>query len=207
MIHFISQNWIFAIGFAAQGVFALRMAIQWLFSERRGKSESPVMFWQLSLLGSFMLLIYGGLRGDLVIIFGQALSYFIFIRNLILNKSWKSIAFLTRLVVVCLPIVLLGYLIFTKSTFFNLSNSVDTFTAISIVGATGQLLMSLRFVHQWYHAEKTKASNIPHSFWYFTLAGSVLIIVYAVERFDPVLIVAQSFSIVSSVRNIQLQTR
>jgi lipid-A-disaccharide synthase-like uncharacterized protein len=204
---FIGQHWVFAIGFAAQGIFAIRMAAQWVLSESKGSSQSPIIFWQLSLLGSFMLLLYGGLRNDFVIIAGQTLSYFIFIRNLVLSRSWFTIALPMRVAVVCLPIVLLGYLSFNGNAIFNSSFSHDTLTLFFIVGMVGQLLMSFRFVHQWYLAEKTGVSDIPLAFWYFTLLGSVLILVYAVKHLDPVLLVAQSFSLISSIRNIQLHKK
>ncbi len=66
---------IYAIGFLAQLLFGSRMIIQWVQSERAGKIESPVIFWQISLFASFLFMIYGLLRYDSDIIFGQLLSY------------------------------------------------------------------------------------------------------------------------------------
>ncbi|MDX2197688.1 MAG: lipid-A-disaccharide synthase N-terminal domain-containing protein [Phycisphaerae bacterium] len=71
-------------GFAGQGVFMMRFIVQWLISERRGRSHVPVAFWWLSLLGGMMLLTYAFLRGDPVISFAQLLGLPIYARNLML---------------------------------------------------------------------------------------------------------------------------
>lgn len=71
-------------GFAAQFVFFLRFFVQWVASERRGRSHVPVSFWWLSTVGGFMLMVYAALQMDIVIFTGQALSLVIYARNLIL---------------------------------------------------------------------------------------------------------------------------
>jgi lipid-A-disaccharide synthase-like uncharacterized protein len=81
------------------------------------------------------------------------------------------------------------------------------FQLIVLTGAVGQLLLNFRFVYQWYYAEKTKISVLPLGFWYMTALGSILVVIYAVERFDPVLIFAQGLGLFASLRNIQLHFR
>ncbi len=77
------SNWlIYTIGFVAQILFSSRLIIQWLSSEREKKVITPTLFWTLSLIASFLLFIYGYLRNDFAIMLGQALTYFIYIRNL-----------------------------------------------------------------------------------------------------------------------------
>ncbi|TWT41943.1 lipid-A-disaccharide synthase [Phycisphaerae bacterium RAS1] len=71
-------------GFAGQFVFMLRFVVQWLSSERRGRSHVPIGFWYLSLAGGLMLLIYGWLDEDPVIMVGQGLGLAIYVRNLML---------------------------------------------------------------------------------------------------------------------------
>ncbi|MFP4065545.1 MAG: lipid-A-disaccharide synthase N-terminal domain-containing protein, partial [Bacteroidales bacterium] len=82
---------VIGLGLIAQGLFSARFIIQLTRSEIAGKVVSPVVFWQLSLLASFMLIIYGFLRNDIVIIGGQLVSYYIYIRNLQLKHQWKII--------------------------------------------------------------------------------------------------------------------
>ena len=72
------------IGFLGQGLFASRFIVQWIYSEKRGKSSIPVVFWYLSIMGGIGLLIYAISRKDPVIILGQSFGIFIYLRNLIL---------------------------------------------------------------------------------------------------------------------------
>ncbi|GJE74752.1 MULTISPECIES: lipid-A-disaccharide synthase N-terminal domain-containing protein [Methylorubrum] len=71
-------------GVAAQLVFGSRFILQWLASERAGKSVMPLSFWFLSILGGLMTLVYGFVRKEPVIIIGQGLSTVIYVRNLVL---------------------------------------------------------------------------------------------------------------------------
>ena len=81
------------IGFLGQGLFASRFIIQWIYSERKGESLIPVVFWYLSIFGGMGLLTYAIFRKDPVIIIGQSFGIFIYLRNLILiykNKNEKN---------------------------------------------------------------------------------------------------------------------
>jgi lipid-A-disaccharide synthase-like uncharacterized protein len=73
-----------AFGIMAQFVFGARFIVQWLASERAERSVIPIGFWFLSIAGGMMTLVYGFARRDLVIVTGQALSVFIYARNLML---------------------------------------------------------------------------------------------------------------------------
>jgi lipid-A-disaccharide synthase-like uncharacterized protein len=77
------DGWI-ALGFVAQFMFTMRFVVQWLASERVGKSVIPLAFWFFSLGGGSLLLVYAIQRGDPVFISGQALGLLIYIRNLML---------------------------------------------------------------------------------------------------------------------------
>jgi len=72
------------IGFTGQGLFASRFVVQWIYSEKKGESTIPVVFWYLSIFGGIGLLIYAIFRKDPVIITGQLFGIFIYLRNLIL---------------------------------------------------------------------------------------------------------------------------
>ena len=75
------------IGFVGQGLFASRFIIQWIYSERVGKSSIPVVFWYLSIFGGLGLLTYAIFRQDPVIIVGQTFGIFIYIRNMIISRK------------------------------------------------------------------------------------------------------------------------
>ena len=72
------------IGFLGQGLFASRFIIQWIYSEKKGQSSIPIIFWYLSISGGLGLLTYALFRKDPVIIIGQTFGIFIYIRNLVL---------------------------------------------------------------------------------------------------------------------------
>ena len=80
------------IGFVGQGLFASRFIIQWIYSEKIGKSTIPITFWYLSIFGGIGLLTYAIFRKDPVIIIGQSFGIFIYVRNLILiyKKNEKN---------------------------------------------------------------------------------------------------------------------
>ena len=65
------------VGLLGQALFTGRMVVQWMVSERRGRSTVPVIFWWLSLMGASMLLVYFIWRKDIVGILGQGLGWFI----------------------------------------------------------------------------------------------------------------------------------
>ena len=77
-----------AFGLVAQLAFAARFLIQWIMSERAGKSVVPMAFWFFSVAGGTMTLIYGLVKREPIIIFGQLLSNIIYVRNIML--IWKN---------------------------------------------------------------------------------------------------------------------
>lgn len=82
--------WI-AIGFIGQGMFFLRFFVQWLASEKEGKSVIPHSFWYFSIAGSLILLAYAIWRQDPVIMLGQSTGFIIYFRNLyLINRSHKE---------------------------------------------------------------------------------------------------------------------
>lgn len=72
------------LGFTAQALFASRFIVQWISSERRKRSHIPIQFWYLSLTGGILMVTYGLLRRDPVIILGQAPALVVYARNLVL---------------------------------------------------------------------------------------------------------------------------
>jgi lipid-A-disaccharide synthase-like uncharacterized protein len=71
-----------------------------------------------------------------------------------------------------------------------------------ILGFTAQALFSARFVIQWIASEKAKASIIPVLFWYLSIAGGGLLLIYAIHIKDPVFIIGQAFGFLIYARNI-----
>ncbi len=85
------------------------------------------------------------------------------------------------------------------------------FTWIDIVvlaiGFAGQGCYFMRMLWQWIVSERRQASVLPLAFWYWSLAGSILLLIYAAIRRDPVFIVGQSIGFVVYTRNLMLWYR
>ncbi len=77
----IGVAWVL-LGLFAQVVFMGRMVVQWVVSEKRGRSVVPVAFWWMSLTGASMLLTYFVWRRDIVGVLGQSAGWLIYSRNL-----------------------------------------------------------------------------------------------------------------------------
>jgi len=83
----------------------------------------------------------------------------------------------------------------------------STETFILVLGFAGQFLFFMRFFIQWIHSEKHKQSIVPEIFWYFSIGGSLLLLIYALIRKDIVFIVGQSTGLLIYVRNLMLIQR
>lgn len=203
------SDWlIYTIGFLAQILFSSRLVIQWITSEKQRKVITPTLFWTLSLIASFLLFVYGYLRDDFAIMLGQTLTYFIYIRNLQLQKQWQKFHWSLRLFLYSVPTLMVIY-------YYN-NNVIDTDAlfrneAIPVwllwLGIISQVVFTLRFVYQWLYSEYKKTSSLPLGFWLLSLVGSGLILTYAIFRRDPVLFIGHLLGSIIYVRNLILLHR
>ncbi|MCG3178021.1 MAG: hypothetical protein BIFFINMI_00344 [Phycisphaerae bacterium] len=72
------------------------------------------------------------------------------------------------------------------------------------LGLLGELVFMARFVVQWVASERAKRSHVPVVFWYLSLLGTLIVLIYAVWRRDPVFILGQSLPVVIYFRNLVL---
>jgi len=83
--------WLVVFGSLGQVIFTLRFVYQWIYSVRRNVSVLPLGFWVISLLGSGIIVIYGMIRLDPILILGQSVGFIAYTRNIILyRKELKS---------------------------------------------------------------------------------------------------------------------
>ncbi len=196
---------IYVIGFLAQVFFSARILLQWILSERAKRVISPTIFWQLSILGSYLLFLYGWMRHDFAIILGQLISYYIYIWNLDKKQHWRQLPLVLRVIFLATPLVAIGYVLkdipaFVDKFFFN--DKIPLW--LLIYGSLGQIIFTLRFVYQWIYSKRKDESLLPVGFWIISLVGSLIIVSYAIYRLDPVLILGQSTGILAYSRNIYL---
>ncbi len=73
-----------------------------------------------------------------------------------------------------------------------------------LFGFAAQLMFTARFLMQWIASERARESIVPVAFWYFSLAGGLMLLSYAVYRADPVFILGQALGVVIYLRNLWL---
>lgn len=196
---------IFALGFTAQILFFTRTIAQWFKSEQQGEVISPVVYWQISLGGSILMLTYGVLRNDFAIVLGQFLVYFIYIRNLQLKNAWHRMHRVAKFLAVITPVAFFIWLLFGNSYNFNsiLKNENVPFF-LMLWGSAGQVIFTFRFIYQWIYSENRKDSLLPFGFWIISTIGSLMIFTYSIYRLDPVLFAGHSLGLFIYLRNIFL---
>lgn len=203
----LTEFFSYAIGFTAQILFSSRTLYQWLSSEKQKKVVAPRFFWQLSLLASFLLFVYGYLRNDFAIMLGQSLTYFIYIRNIQLEQQWKKFPVFLRWFLIIFPFLIVLY--YNNNNTLDLNKLIfnnDMSANLFALGIISQILFTSRFIYQWLYSEKKKQSRLPLGFWIISLIGSLLVFAYGALRADPVLILGHAFGIVIYSRNIYLSS-
>ena len=199
---------IYVIGFLAQVFFSARILLQWILSERAKKVISPAIFWQLSIVGAYLLFVYGWLRDDFAIILGQIISYYIYIWNLDKKHQWKKLPFIIRTLLLLTPVAAILYMLKDASAFvdqFFRNEKIPLW--LLIYGSMGQIIFTLRFVYQWIYSKRKDESLLPIGFWVISLLGALIIVSYAIYRRDPVLILGQSTGLIAYSRNIYLSRK
>src|SRR3982074_1329874 len=79
-----------AFGLIAQLLFTARFLVQWISSERAGQSVVPKASWFFSMGGGLMTLVYGIAKREPVIIVGQSMATFVYMRNIMLIVKHRA---------------------------------------------------------------------------------------------------------------------
>jgi len=206
MIEGIKFDWVYLFGLIPSALFSARMLVQWFLSEKSKKVVSPVIYWQLSLIASFLMFIYGWLRADFAIILGQLFSYYIYIWNLNTFNQWKKIYFIIRAIFLLTPFVVVGMLIINKGAGISFLWT-DIEFGLLLFGALGQIIFALRFVYQWHFSRKYKISILPTGFWIISIVGSICNLIYGIIRPDLILIINHGPGFLTYSRNLYLSKK
>ena len=199
-----SPVWVYLLGLSGMGIYGSRILIQWYMSEKSHQVESPGIYWVLSSIGAVVLYIYGWLRKDFSIIFGESVGYYIYMWNIGVMGLYKKVPRFVFVLQALFPLMILALIVRDIPTFSAtfLHNS-DVPRNLLLFGVTGQLVYEIRSVYQLVYSYRRKASFLPLGHWVLAVAGSTMIIAYGLIRHDWVLVIGQ-FSIFFSIRNLML---
>lgn len=75
---------------------------------------------------------------------------------------------------------------------------------MALLGLVGQTCFFARFLIQWVASERQRRSVVPTAFWYLSLLGGFLVLIYALWRRDPIFILGQAVGLIVYTRNLIL---
>lgn len=193
-----------ALGWTGNICYFLRFFVQWLQSERQGKSVTPPVFWWLSLAGAATLGSYAFLQGDTPLLLGYVLTFFIYLRNITIVHLGPRAGRLGPVPAMLVAVIVGGGLVLLGAVPRADEPLPTTWLAI---GFLGQAVFSSRFIVQWYAAERTGRADFPPVFWWMSLVGNVGLLAYAIRGGDPVFIAGFAMGPLVQIRNLMLLDR
>lgn len=202
------------IGILGAIIFFGRFYVQWLWSEKLGRSVIPILFWYMSVIGSIMLLGYGTYILSPVGVVSYGFNLLVYIRNLI--HIWRRANKLTpfryylghALIIIgfllaCIVVSYVWYLKVFHITEMERKEAVIHSLWI-VLGILGQFLFALRFFIQWIVTEIKQKSVIPPIFWYLSLTASILQMISYYQQGEYLYAIGLATTLTIYIRNIQL---
>ena len=216
------ESWrviLYPFGFLSALCFGGRFIIQWIQSEKAGHFSISPLFWILSLIGNILLGIHSLIQLQYHVCLIQGCNGVIAWRNLNLMKSvTKRKTFGQTLcimggVMACVTALFLlqDKLYASPQDWFRVPQAswqTEGVQEISfgwhMTGFLGYSLFSSRFWIQWWIAEKTQKSDLPPIFWWFSLIGTLISLLYFWRIGDAVNTIGPLMGIVPYIRNIMI---
>ena len=199
-----SPLWVYALGLAGMGIYGSRIIIQWYKSERSHRVESPAVYWVLASIGAVILYVYGWLRKDFSIIFGESVSYYIYMWNIKVMGLYKKVPKWVIWIQALFPVAIIGRMMRDIPEFVStFLRNKDVPPELLLFGVLAQFIYEIRSLYQLIYCYKKKESILPLGHWVLAVVGSAMIITYGLIRHDWVLVIGQ-FSILFSIRNLMI---
>lgn len=209
----VNDFW-WAIGVIGAIIFFGRFYVQWLWSEKLGRSVIPIFFWYMSVIGSILLLAYGAYILSPVGVVSYGFNLLVYIRNLI--HIWRRKGSLTpfryylghALIIVGFIVasVVVTYVWYLKV--FHIQGMERKEAVIHslwiFLGIVGQFLFALRFLIQWVVTELKRKSVIPPIFWYLSITASLLQMLSYYQQQEYIYAIGLATTLLIYIRNIQL---
>ena len=186
------------------GIYGTRIIIQWYKSERSHRVESPAVYWVLASIGAVILYVYGWLRKDFSIIFGESVSYYIYMWNIKVMGLYKKVPKWVIWVQALFPVAIIALMMRDIPEFVStFLRNEDVPPELLLFGVLAQFIYEIRSLYQLIYCYKKKESILPLGHWILAVVGSAMIITYGLIRHDWVLVIGQ-FSILFSIRNLMI---
>ena len=166
--------------------------------------ENPGIYWVLSSIGAIVLYVYGWLRKDFSIIFGESVGYYIYMWNISVMGLYRKVPRIVIILQALFPLCILALIVQDWPTFVEtFLHNKDVPLWLLLFGVLAQFTYEIRSVYQLVYSYRRKQSFLPLGQWVLAVVGSSMIIAYGLIRHDWVLAIGQ-FSIVFSIRNLMI---
>jgi len=219
----MTDDWrlfLYNIGFLSSLAFGGRILLQWVISERSKESVVPKAFWQLSFCGNVLLMVHSLIQVQFHVFIIQTGNALISWRNLNLLKTPGQQASPKNVIFALISALSVSAALFFIMNIYGHSGATTWFRdpsniwfspigrpvsmAWHICGCVGLILFSSRFWIQWWCAEKQKTSYLGPLFWWISLVGDLLMLVYFARIKDPVNLIGPIFGLIPYIRNLML---
>ena len=184
------------IGLVGQSFFGLRLILQWVSSERAGRTVVPRWYWRIGLVGGLFVLVYASAVNNAIFSLSVIPGIFISGRNLRI----RSIRTKHTLIAWMVPFILLAVVAVASQP----KVGEPLWAAVGFVGSA---LWAARSFVQWWVSERAGESKLPPSFWWLSLSGSLMLLFYALSQKDIVMTLGYSMGCVPYLRNLILLAR
>jgi lipid-A-disaccharide synthase len=210
---------LYPLGFIASLLFTTRFLLQWIESEKRKQSYVTPTFWKTSLIANLLMVVHTFIQIQYPLCLIQSCNAVLSWRNLQListtskKGSLKHTAFLLAFALSATTVAF----IFQDWLFNDLDEwvrspvlpwSSDTGIELPLswhlLGFSGATLFALRFWIQWWRAEKKQSSYLGRGFWWTSLIGASLALIYFIRLGDWVNILGYATGLIPYARNIML---
>lgn len=205
---------LYCLGFVSAFAFGGRFLLQWLSSEMKGRSVVPRSFWYLSLIGNISLLIHSIIQVQFHVALIQSCNAVISWRNLDLsrpNGPWVTFGTTCSLLIGSITFTTLAILLQNPDDLFRIPvapwqtpGNVTVPFSWHIIGTVGLFLFNSRFWVQWWSSERQERSYIGPAFWWISLIGDALCLVYFIPIKDSVNLIGPLFGLIPYIRNLML---
>lgn len=202
------------IGLLAIATFNGRFYVQWIYSERHGRSVMPISFWYMSAIGGMLYLAFNAHTGSPNGTLNYSLNIVIYARNL--THIWRERGVLTKplrravnIFVVVVALVGIGVVAYTWYHEYHeihqeQSGNVARAWIWIAIGTIGTGLFGCRFILQWLVSEAKRKSVVPNAFWYISVVAAVLQAASFLQRAEWINFFGVSANLPIYLRNIWL---